>query len=159
MCKAFAKVRALAAQGACRSLPCTTRNHSLEGSPLKRSLLGAMFLAFTAPFTFAAERSPACEAKQAALETQISEATARGRSQEATGLQRALAANKARCTDAALAQERDADIRDARRKVAAREKALAEAERKGDAKKTATRRAKLEDARRALAEAEKPLAQ
>ena len=88
-----------------------------------------------------------------------SSAPQRGHSQELAGLQRALAANQAHCSDASLAKAREADIRAAQKKVAEREKSLAEAERKGNAKKIAKRKAKLAEARRDLAEAEKPLAQ
>lgn len=88
-----------------------------------------------------------------------SSAPQRGHSQELAGLQRALAANQAHCSDAALAKAREADICAAQKKVAEREKSLAEAERKGNAKKIAKRKAKLAEVRRDLAEAEKPLAQ
>lgn len=124
---------------------------------MKTVVLSAALLLASTSLAFAAPPSPACEAKRASIEKQIDEASARGRNQEVAGLKRALAANKARCTDASLAKERDADIRDAQRKVASREKSLAEAERKGDAKKIATRKAKLEEARKGLAEAEKPI--
>ena len=121
-------------------------------------LLGASAAAISTSSTaFAQEASPACAAKRAAIQSQIEEASARGRSQELAGLQRALAANQAHCSDASLAKAREADIRAAQEKVAEREKSLAEAERKGNAKKIAKRKAKLAEARRDLAEAEKPL--
>lgn len=105
----------------------------------------------------AAQPSPACEAKRARIETQMSEASARGRTHELAGLQKALRANKAHCTDQGLAQEREAQIRQAQKKVQAREKSLHEAHEKGDAKKIADRQEKLDEARRDLAEAQKPL--
>ena len=121
-------------------------------------LLGASAAAIsTSSSAFAQEASPACAAKHAAIQSQIEEAS--GCSQELAGLQRALAANQAHCSDAALAKAREADICAAQKKVAEREKSLAEAERKGNAKKIAQRKAKLAEARRDLAEAEKPLAQ
>lgn len=124
---------------------------------MKRTMLcTALMIAFTTA-VWAAERSPACDAKRASIEAQISEANARGRKQEVAGLKRALAANKTWCTDESLAKERATDIRNAHRKVAAREKSLAEAERKGDAKKIEARKKKLDEARRDLAEAEKPV--
>jgi hypothetical protein len=126
---------------------------------MKASLLCALLLAAFTPLTFAAERSAACEAKRATIAAQISEAKSRGRSQEIAGLERALAANKARCTDSSLAKEREAHIRDAKKKVASREKSLAEAERKGDAEKIAARQAKLDEARSALTVAERPIGQ
>ncbi len=58
-----------------------------------------------------------------------------------------------------LAREREKDISQARRKVAERERSLADAKRKGDAKKIADREAKFETARRELTRAEKPIAQ
>ncbi|WP_353235222.1 DUF1090 domain-containing protein [Diaphorobacter ruginosibacter] len=124
---------------------------------MKNILPGALFLLACASPAFAAERSAACEAKRSHIESQISHATAHGRSREVAGLKRALAANKAHYTDASLAKERDARIRDAQRKVAEREKGLAQAEHKGDAGKIAARKAKLEQARNDLIEAQKPI--
>jgi hypothetical protein len=112
--------------------------------------------AWTAP-TLAADASPACAAKRAQIEAQISEATAQGNKQQVAGLQKALKANKANCSDASLAAERDKQIKAAQKKVASREKSLREAEQKGDAKKIADRKAKLEAAKAELVEAEKPL--
>lgn len=113
---------------------------------------------YAAP-ALAAEPSPACAAKRANIESQISEATARGRTQEVAGLKKALRANTAHCTDKSLASEREKQIQQVQRKVEAREKNLLEAEHKGDAKKIENRKAKLEEARNDLIEAEKPLLQ
>lgn len=124
---------------------------------MKTIVLCACVLALHAVPALAAEPSPACTAKQARIESQMAEASAQGRSREVAGLKKALRANKAHCSDASLARERDAQIRGATQKVAAREKSLAEAEKKGDAKKIASRKAKLDEARSALAEAQKPL--
>ncbi|RYF65369.1 MAG: DUF1090 domain-containing protein [Comamonadaceae bacterium] len=107
----------------------------------------------------AAEPSPACAAKRADIQAQLSEATAQKRKHEVAGLQKALKANQANCTDASLAKDRDRDIKQAQKKVAERERSLAEAERKGDAKKIADRQAKLEAARSGLARAERPISQ
>lgn len=124
---------------------------------MKRLLVcGLMFSALAGP-AMAAESSVACAAKRSDIESQLSEARARHRKQEIAGLEKALRANKATCTDASLARERDKDIRQAREKVAERERSLAEAERKHDARKIADRRAKLEEARRELARAERPI--
>ena len=89
----------------------------------------------------------------------MAEASSAGRSREAAGLRKALVANQAGCSDALLNEERDAGIRNAKRKVAEREKSLNEAERKGDQKKIAARKAKLEEARRDLSDAETPIGQ
>lgn len=72
------------------------------------------------------------------------------------GLERALKANKAGCSDASLAPARDADIRKAEHKVKALERALSRAEKKGKPEKIARQKAKLEAARSALEVAKKP---
>ncbi len=115
--------------------------------------------AVVAGSAFAAEPSPACTAKRVSIETRISEATAQGRKQQLNGLNKALRANKANCTDASLAKDRDRDIKAAQKKVASREKDLMAAEKKGDAAKVASRKAKLDEARTALSQAEKPITQ
>lgn len=124
---------------------------------MKALVLCVGLLTLSASCAFAADASPACAAKRANIESQISEARARGNTQELKGLQRALKANIAHCTDASLAKEREAEIAKAQRELAQRERDLQEAERKGDARKIATRKAKLEEAQRKLAEAQKPL--
>lgn len=105
----------------------------------------------------AAPPSPACAAKRAQIESQISEAQARGRTHELRGLRRALQANQAHCTDASLAREREERIAKARREVAERERALQDAEQDGRPRKIASRRAKLDAARRELDAAQQPL--
>lgn len=117
----------------------------------------AAILAVYAEAALAAEPSPACDAKRASIEAQISEATARGRTRELAGLKKALENNKAHCTDQSLANEREAQIKKAQQEVEDRERDLREAEEKGDPKKIAKRKAKLEEARAELTEAEKPL--
>lgn len=124
---------------------------------MKPLVLCACVLALHAAPALAADASPACAAKQARIEAQLAEATAQGRNREVAGLKQALRGNKAHCTDAWLAKERDAQIRQATKKVAEREKSLAAAEKKGDAKKIAARKAKLDEAQKALAEAQRPL--
>lgn len=103
--------------------------------------------------------SPACAAKRAQIESQISEAQARGRTHELRGLRRALQANQANCTDASLAREREERIAKARREVAERERDLQDAEQGGRPRKIASRKAKLEAARRELDAAQQPLLQ
>lgn len=124
-----------------------------------RALLGAAFTAWAAVSSpaLAAQGGPACAAKRADIEAQIGAAQARGNRQELAGLKRALKANQSRCSDAGLARERDARIREAQREVAQRETELAQEEKKGDAQKIAKRSAKLDEARAELAEASKPL--
>lgn len=105
----------------------------------------------------AAEPSSACQAKRRNIEAQLANATENGRKQEAAGLRRALRANQSHCTEESLEKARNADIQQAQKKVAEREKSLREAEQKGDPKKRAERQAKLDEARRELAEAEQPI--
>ena len=124
---------------------------------MKTTLLFAFVIGLYAAPALAAKPSPACDAKQARIESEMAEATAQGHTRQVAGLKKALRANKTHCTDASLAKERDANIREATRKVTEREKGLAEAEKKGDAKKMAARKAKLDEARRDLTEAQKPL--
>lgn len=126
---------------------------------MKARLLLIAFLTFSSLSCLAAEAGPACKAKALDIETQLSEAKARGRSQEVAGLNRALRATKANCTDASLVKDREARIKKVKRELSKREKELASAERDGNAKKIDKRRAKLEETRRELAVAEKPLAQ
>ncbi|MGQ3002614.1 MAG: DUF1090 domain-containing protein [Hydrogenophaga sp.] len=113
-------------------------------------------LVFAAP-TLANEPSSACQAKRRNIEAQLANATEHGRKQEVAGLKKALRANQANCTDASLEKERSAEIRQAQKKVAEREKSLREAQQKGDPKKLADRQAKLDEARRELTEAERPI--
>lgn len=103
--------------------------------------------------------SPACAAKQASIESQITEAKAHNNRRQLSGLQSALAANKRHCTDASLAAERQRDITAATKKVNRREADLAAAQAKGDPKKIAKEQQQLDAAREALAEAQKPLPQ
>jgi hypothetical protein len=123
---------------------------------MKRLLITGITVAMLAGTAVAAQPSAACAAKRAEIENQLAEANAHGRKHEAAGLQKALKANRARCSDASLARARDQDIKQARKKVAEREHSLAQARRKGDADKIADREAKLEEARQALARAERP---
>ena len=124
---------------------------------MKQVLVFCVVACALSGYAMAEQPSAACAAKRAEIETQLSEATARGRQQEIAGLRKALKANQAHCTDASLAKERDKDIKQAQKKVAERERSLAEAERKGDPKKIADREEKLEAAQRELTHAEQPL--
>lgn len=121
-----------------------------------RPALLALACAASLPAFPALAASPACEAKRAEIEASIAEAQARGQAQRVRGLQQALAANQANCSDASLAAEREDDIREAQREVAEREAELAEEKREGgDADKIARRQAKLDEARAELVAAQK----
>ncbi len=123
---------------------------------MKRLIASALLLGgLSAPAL--ADPSPACVAKRTYIENQIAEAKANNRTEQVEGLQRALKANKANCTDESLAKEREEDIRDAQEEVAERERDLAEAKREGDADKIAKRQEKLNEARQELEEARKPI--
>jgi hypothetical protein len=126
---------------------------------MNRHLVLVALLALSTFLSLANAAGPACAAKRIDIESQLSEAKARGRSQQVAGLNRALRANEANCTDESLAKDREARIQKARRELAQRENDLASAERAGSGKKIEKRRAKLEEARRELADAEKPLAE
>ncbi|SFU60667.1 Protein of unknown function [Polaromonas sp. YR568] len=117
----------------------------------------ASLLALSSATAGAATPSAACEAKRASIETEITQAKANGHPEKVKGLERALKANKAGCTDASLAAARDADIRKAEHKVKALEKDLARAEKKGKADKIARQKAKLEAAKTELEAAKKPV--
>lgn len=123
---------------------------------MKHLLISGIALAMLAGTALAAQPSAACAAKRADIERQLADATAHGRKHEVAGLQKALKANRANCTDMSLARARDEDIKQARKKVAEREHSLAQARRKGDAGRIADREAKLDEARQAPARAERP---
>ncbi|OWQ85650.1 hypothetical protein CDN99_21435 [Roseateles aquatilis] len=123
---------------------------------MKRPPPVLLLLALAAP-AFAAEPGPACAAKRASIETQITEAKAHGNKPQLAGLERALRATKAHCTDEGLAREREARIRKAQKEVTAREADLAKEQQDGNEKKIAKRSAKLDAAQRELEEAQKPL--
>lgn len=120
-----------------------------------KQLFIASLLVLSATPLLAAQ--PACEAKRANIESQISQAQAQGRQHQLAGLQTALRANRANCTDAMLAAERESDIKKATKKVAEREQKLAKAQAKGDSRKIASQQADLDEARSDLAQAQKPL--
>lgn len=124
---------------------------------MKFSLILAAVLAMGSFSCLAAQAGPACTAKRVEIESQLSEAKVRGIPHEVAGLQRALRASKANCTDESLAKRRDVQIQKAQREVSKRDNELASAERAGNAKKIEKRRAKADEARRELADAEKPL--
>jgi hypothetical protein len=124
---------------------------------MKRHFLLPALLALLAAPAFAAGPGPICAAKQAGIEAEIAAAQARGNRQELAGLDRALEAHKAGCSDAELERARDSRIRKAQRELAEREEELAEEQRSGKRDKIAKRSEKVEEARRKLAEAEQPL--
>ena len=105
----------------------------------------------------ASEPSLACAAKRGEIESRITQAQAHNNRQELAGLQKALQANLSNCTPESLAAQREADISQARSKLAEREKDLTDAKHQGDRKKIARRQAKLDEARSDLAKAEKSL--
>ena len=120
-----------------------------------KKLFIASLLVLAATPLLAAE--PACAAKRARIEYEVSQAQAQGRQHQIAGLQNALRATQKNCTDAQLAADRDRDIKKATKKVAEREQKLAKAQAKGDAGKIASQQADLEKARSNLAQAQKPL--
>jgi hypothetical protein len=117
----------------------------------------ASLLALSCATAGAATPSAACEAKRASIETEIAQAKANGHPEKVKGLERALKANMAGCTDASLASARDADIRKAEHKVKALEKDLSRAGKKGKPEKIARQKAKLEAAKTEVETAKKPV--
>lgn len=124
---------------------------------MKPQLLLATIIALHFSPYAAAQAGPACAAKQASIESKVVAAQARGNKWELAGLNRALQATKANCTDESLVKEREKGIRKAKQELAKREKELAQAEKTADPEKIAKRRAKAEKARGKLAESERPL--
>ncbi len=120
---------------------------------LIRMAIVALFSIAACP-AIAAERGPGCAAKEAEIEANIAAATARGNKDEVNGLNKALRATKANCTEAGLKKEKEARIDKARREVAEREQDLAKAEKSGDVEKIGKRREKLAEARQELSAAE-----
>ena len=121
---------------------------------MKQLFIASLLVLATTPL-LAAE--PACVAKRTRIESEISQAQAQGRQHQLAGLQTALRANRANCTDAMLATERDREIKKATKKVAEREQKLAKAQAKGNSRKIASQQADLDEARSDLAQAQKPL--
>lgn len=118
----------------------------------------AALLALIQPvFAESVSVSAACEAKRAEIEMQLARATAQGRDHQIAGLERALAANKANCTQEQLELQRAQDIQEAQEKVAEREQELKEAQDKAEASKIAEKKKKLEEAQKKLKEAQAPL--
>lgn len=124
----------------------------LYSSLMAIALMAASTIAQAAP-------SAACAYKQQEIETQLGFAKQAGNQYQIAGLERALAAHKANCSDASLEQERQERITKAEHKVAEREQELAEARAKGDPKKVARRQSKLQEAQQGLQEAQRPLPQ
>ena len=120
-----------------------------------KQLLIASLLVLAATPLLAAE--PACAAKIARIEAEVGLAQAQGRQHQIAGLQKALRATQSNCTDAALAADRERDIKKATEKVADREQKLARAQARGDSRKIASQQADLDKARSDLAQAQKPL--
>lgn len=123
---------------------------------LSASLAG-LLIVLASNTVWAQEPSAACMLKRQHIETQIGFAKAAGNSHQVAGLERALAANQAHCSDAQLEQEREEAIGKAELKVAERERELAEAMAKGEPDKIARRQTKLAQARQQLIEAQQPV--
>ena len=88
-------------------------------------------------------RSGACEAKSADIERDLDDARARGQTRRMRGLETALREARANCSDAGLRREHGARVQRQERKVAERQRDLAEAKARGKRDKIARREAKL----------------
>ena len=91
-----------------------------------------------------------CAAKREAISRDIEAAKAQGQDHRVRGLERALAEVRRNCSDARLAARHLDRIGGEERKVAQRERELAEARRKGDRDKIARREDKLREAQAEL---------
>lgn len=115
------------------------------------TVLGLMLVAgLNVTPILAAKPDGDCAAKRQVIQEKIEAARQNGHSHELQGLQRA----QAHCDDAALRQERLADVKDARQEVEEREMDLRDAMGKGDQEKIGKRQAKLAEARAELEQAE-----
>lgn len=118
---------------------------------------GLVPIGSVAPVATAATPSPACRAKAVQIEERIAKVRADGNERELRGLNKALVANRTRCTTASLERERRQAIEEASAKVGERKAELKAAERKGDPEKVSKQRAKLQAAETELRDAEVPL--
>jgi competence protein ComGC len=109
----------------------------------------SLYLLLVGPVQAATEPTEprGCAAKQQAIRQQIDQATAHGNARQLAGLQTALKASQAHCTDASLRKEREAKVRAAASEVEQREAQLDSARQKGDPDKIHKRNAKLAEAR------------
>ncbi len=124
--------------------------------PLSLLTVLTLCCAVSAPLLAADENAPeikGCTAKQLAIGNQIEQAKAQGNGAQQAGLEKALAENKANCTDAGLQKERENKVLDARHEVAKRQADLDKAMKKGDADKINSRKDKLAQSRKELQEA------
>ena len=119
------------------------------------TVLGLMLVAgLNVTPILAAKPEGDCAAKRQVIQEKIEAARQNGHSRDLQGLQRALGKVEAHCDDAALRQERLADVKDARQEVEEREMDLRDAMGKGDQEKIGKRQAKLAEARAELEQAE-----
>ena len=101
--------------------------------------------------------SAGCTARRADIEAQITQARSQGDPGRLQGLERALQANGANCTDSSLAAAQRRDLAAAKKKVVTLRAGLDKADRKGDPKKIADLRAKLDEAQAELERAQQAM--
>lgn len=127
---------------------------------MKKTLtLTCALLMLAAPAAFAQKTSGAtgCDAKAQHLQRQLEHARARGNTDRAAGLEKALYDVNAHCTDAGLKAEREDKVREKQRKVDERRQELEEAKADGRAEKISKKQQKLSKAQDELREAQADL--
>ncbi|WP_434984384.1 DUF1090 domain-containing protein [Pseudomonas protegens] len=121
-------------------------------------LLSSLTLIFASSLMAAETEIKGCAAKQRQIQQQLDQAKAHKNAAQVAGLQTALDASLASCTDASLQQEREKKVQSARHKVSEREQELSEAQTTGKSSKIVKRQAKLSEAQKELQQAQEELA-
>ena len=114
------------------------------------TMLGFVMLAGVVTMPLAHASDMLCEDKTADVQEQLEYAREHGNQHRIDGLQRALDAIEAQCTNEGVLDDAAKDVRESQKEVQERQADLEEALSEGDAGDIETRRAKLEDATREL---------
>ena len=115
-----------------------------------RTVAAAAVLA-AAAFGAAAQPAMTCDGKRDVITREIGEARAASQTQRVKGLERALRQLNKNCTDDKLKAAEEAAVKKQKTKVAQRQRDLAKAEKKGDARKIEGRKEKLAEEEAELA--------
>jgi hypothetical protein len=100
-----------------------------------------------------AQASVTCVDKQHGIEQQIGYANLHGNASQAAGLRKALQESREHCTDQGLRVDLQQHVSEKERKVADRQRELAEAQAAGKSDKIARKQRRLEEAQQELREA------
>jgi hypothetical protein len=119
-----------------------------------KTLIPLMVLAGSLFPALVLAQSGGCDAKRQSIETEIAYAQAHGNASRVQGLQKALAENKAHCTDESLRSAAQMKVAKAQDEVAERQSDLQEAKDQGKSpQKIADRQRKLDEAHAELEQA------